>query len=107
MGIFNFLKKREQPEECTLSQAMAMIKENEDLDLIPLDNGKFMVVSASERQAQIDEAKQEVRKNNILKGRKEEFMEEVTGNGKYKRIPSDISVSHSDRPGKVIRDYYR
>ena len=108
MGIFNLKKKKEQ-RTYTLSEAMARVAENERLEPVPLTsdliNGPYIVVDATERQAQIDEAREKVRKSSTFKGKKEGFMQEITGDGEYKRIPYDISVSHSDRPGRVVRDY--
>lgn len=108
MGIFNFKKKKEQ-KEYTLSEAMALVAENEGLEPVPLTsdliNGPYTVVKAIDRQAEIDAARAEVRKNSNFRERKEGFIQEITGDGEYKRIPYNISVSHSDRPGRVVRDY--
>ena len=108
MGIFNFKKKKEQ-RKYTLREAMALVAENAGLEPVPLTsdliNGPYIVVDAAERQAQIDKAREEVRKNSTFKGKKEDFMQEITGDGEYKKIPYDISVSHSDRPGRVVRDH--
>lgn len=109
MGIFNLKKQKKQPETFTLAQAMAMVAKNQELEPVPLTsdliNGPYTVVKATDRQAEIDAARAEVRKNSNFKERKEEFIQGITGDGEYKRIPYDISVSHSDRPGRVVRDY--
>lgn len=109
MGMFNFKKGKKQPKVYTLAEAMELVAKNSKLEPVPLTDdvirGPYTVVEAEERREELETLKAEVRKNSNFKERKDEFMKEIHGNGEYEKIPYDIGMSHSDRPGRVIRDY--
>ena len=98
-----FFRKKEKVH--SLAEAMDIIRRNPEKDLIPVGNNGYIVVDASQSQLQINAEKEARKKNNEFMGRKEVFMKEITGNGEYRKMPHDISESHSSKPGRVVPTY--
>ena len=110
MGLFRILKGRRKGY--TLSEALKIISKPGNESLIPVaihpGNPKTNYWIKKEGYGK----KQKRTTNSILKTqaittepdkKREDFISEVSGNGKYQNIPHDIHTSNSTKPGRVTR----
>lgn len=101
---------RKKEKEYTLREAMKLLQKDEYTTYMPIainpanPNTKYWL--RNEPQTMINATAKNIIKQNVnnnFVNKREKFANEISSNGEFRKIVNDINVSHSDKPGRVIR----
>ena len=117
MGLFKHWRKE---KEYTLSQVLNLMQQGNDkyADYIPVPTrpGSLNTTYWLRKEERKEKGEQPIgvtnpiletkqKSSSVFEQKRDRFMNEVNGDGKYKNIPYNISKSHSTKPGRVVPSY--